>query len=68
MLFSAACVFAEVMAECKKPTPSVAMQLLESDAKINGLRQQLGPEGVRRTITNGLRHVEAKLLEKEKAV
>jgi hypothetical protein len=62
MLFSAACVFAEVMAECKKPTLRVAVGLLEEDAKDCGLWKQLGADGVRRTIANGLRHVEEKVL------
>jgi hypothetical protein len=62
MLFSAACVFAEVMAQCKKPTLRTAVGLLEGDAKDCGLWKQLGPDSVRRTIANGLRHVEEKVL------
>jgi hypothetical protein len=62
MLFSAACVVAEVMAQCKKPTLRTAVQLLEGDAKDCGLWKQLGADGVRRTIANGLRHVEEKVL------
>jgi hypothetical protein len=61
MLFSAACVFAEVMAQYKKPTLLVAVRLLEEDANC-GLWKQLGADGVRRTIANGLRHVEEKVL------
>jgi hypothetical protein len=53
------------MAECKKPTLRVTMQLLEADAKGCGLWKQLGAEGVRRTIANGLRHVEEKVLAAE---
>jgi hypothetical protein len=62
MLFSAACVFAEVMADCHKPTPKVAVDLLMGDAKDCGLTRLLGADGVRRTIANGLRHVEEKVL------
>jgi hypothetical protein len=62
MLFWAACIFAEVMAECKRPTPSVAATLLEQSAKTCGLWKTLGKDGVRRTIANGLRHVEEKML------
>jgi hypothetical protein len=61
-LFWAACIFAEVMAECKRPTPSVATKLLEQAAKACGLWKTLGSDGVRRTIANGLRHVEEKVL------
>jgi hypothetical protein len=62
MLFWAACVFGEVMHECKKPTPTVAMKLLEQSAKDCGLWKTLGRDGVRRTIANGLRYVEEKVL------
>jgi Bifunctional DNA primase/polymerase, N-terminal/Primase C terminal 2 (PriCT-2) len=63
MLFWLACVFAEVMAECNRPAPSVAMKLLEEAAKESGLWRQLGADEVRRTIANGLRHVEEKVLD-----
>ena len=55
----------EVMAECKKPTPSVAVKLLVGAAKDSGLWRQLGADEVRRTIANGLRHVEEKVLATE---
>ena len=61
-MFWAACIFAEVMAECKRPTPSVATALLEQSAKACGLWKKLGAEGVHRTIANGLAHVEEKVL------
>jgi hypothetical protein len=64
MLFWAACVFAEVMDECKKPTSSIAVKLLEGSAKACGLTRLLGREGVRQTITNGLHHVEQQILER----
>jgi hypothetical protein len=60
MLFWAACVVAEVMAETGKPKPGVARGLLEGAC--GGLRDELGREGVRRTIANGFRHVEEKVL------
>jgi hypothetical protein len=61
-LFTVACMVAELMAEIGKPKPSVAMQLLEGVCRGNGLWRELGPDEVRRTIANGLRHVEEKLL------
>jgi hypothetical protein len=64
MLFSAACVFAEVMADCHKPTLKVAVDLLMGDAKACGLTRLLGHEGVYQTITNGLYHVEQQILER----
>jgi hypothetical protein len=65
MLFSAACVFAEVIADTGKPKPSVATQLLESSARACGLWKEIGADEVRRTIANGLRHVEEKILTEE---
>jgi hypothetical protein len=65
MLFWAACVFAEVMAQHHKPTPSIATKLLEDAAKQSGLWKQLGADEVRRTITNGLHHVEKQILARE---
>jgi Bifunctional DNA primase/polymerase, N-terminal len=59
-LFCVACMVAELMAEIGKPKPGIAMQLLEGASA--GLRKTLGAEEVRRTITNGFRHVEEKLL------
>jgi hypothetical protein len=60
-LFCVSCMVAELMAEIGKPKPSVAMQLLEGACRGNGL-WRVGPDEVRRTIANGLRHVEEKLL------
>ena len=65
MLFWLACIFGEVMAECKRPTVSVAVKLLEGAAKESGLWQRIGADEVRRTIANGLRHVEEKVLATE---
>jgi hypothetical protein len=65
MLFWAACVFAEVMAQHHKPKPSIATKLLEDAAKQSGLWKKLGADEVRRTITNGLHHVEKKILARE---
>jgi Primase C terminal 2 (PriCT-2) len=61
-LFCVACMVAELMAELGKPKPSVAMQLLEGECRGNGLWRMLGPDEVKRTITNGFRWVEEKLL------
>lgn len=66
MLFSAACVCAEVIADTGKPKPSIAVALLESDCKACGLWKEIGADEVRRTITNGLRYVEEKILAEEK--
>jgi hypothetical protein len=63
-LFTVACMVAELMAEIGKPKPSVAMQLLEAASP--GLRKTLGPDEVKRTISNGFRHVEEKLLSEGK--
>jgi hypothetical protein len=60
-LFNVACVFDEIVAE-RKMKVDVAMKLLKSACGGNGLRKLLGEDGVRRTIANGLRHVEEKLL------
>jgi Bifunctional DNA primase/polymerase, N-terminal len=58
-LFDVACVFAEIVAEGRIKV-GVATQLLESACGLTGLRKMLGPEEARRTIVNGLRHVEEK--------
>jgi hypothetical protein len=63
MLFWSACTMAEVMAETGKPKPDFAVELLLSACKSSGLWRQLGDAECRRQITNGLRHVERKLLE-----
>jgi hypothetical protein len=64
MLFWGSCRCAEIIAEPKtKLTPSNAMALLESSAKVNGLWKEIGADEVRRTIANGLRHVELRLLD-----
>ena len=44
----------------------MAQTLLIGAAQGNGLWRKLGKEGVKRTIANGLRHVEEKLLETER--
>jgi hypothetical protein len=64
-LFSASCLVAEIIAQHHKPKPSFAVDFLEKAAKGNGLLKQLGADEVRRTITNGLRHVEEKILATE---
>ena len=61
-LFSVACVFAEIIAEGRLK-PSVAHDLLKSAAQSNGLWRELGAESCKRSIANGLRHVEEKLLQ-----
>jgi hypothetical protein len=38
------------------------MMFLEKAARRNGLWKAIGPDRVRRTIANGLRHVEEKVL------
>jgi hypothetical protein len=65
MLFWAACVMAEIIAEDSRLTSSVAMALLISAAHVNGLWREIGAEECRRTISNGLRHVEMKLLQED---
>jgi hypothetical protein len=57
-LFSAACLFAEIMAQ-----PGVAMKLLEQGAEDNGLKAKLGANGVRQTIERGFDHVRGKASE-----
>ena len=64
-LFSASCLVAEIIAQHHKPKPSFAVDFLEKAAKGNGLLKQLGADEVRRTITNGLRHAEEKILATE---
>ena len=61
-LFSATCLVAEIMAQNGKPKPSIAVMFLEKAAKQNGLWKAIGPDRVHRTIANGLRHVEEKVL------
>jgi hypothetical protein len=61
-LFSASCLFAEIMAEHGRPTVSDTMRLLEQAAQDNGLIKLLGKDGVRWQIANGLAHVEEKVL------
>lgn len=62
-LFRAACSMAEVVGE-KKLQQDVAAGLLESAARSCGLWSELGPEGCRRTIMNGFRHIELKLQQR----
>jgi hypothetical protein len=63
VLFNGACICAEIIAERRwKLTPSTASALLESSARVNGLWGEIGADEVRRSIANGLRHVEEKLL------
>jgi hypothetical protein len=62
-LFNGACTCAEIIAEPgSKLTPSTAKALLLSAAHTNGLLREIGKEEVHRTIANGLRWVEEKLL------
>jgi hypothetical protein len=61
-LFTVACMVGELMAEIGKPKLSVSVGLLEKAAQANGLWRMLGPDQVRRTIGNGLHHVEKKVL------
>jgi hypothetical protein len=60
MLFSVACVVAEVIAEVGKPKPAVGRQLLEGACP--KLIKEIGIDEVRRTIANAYRHVEEKFL------
>jgi Bifunctional DNA primase/polymerase, N-terminal len=60
MLFSVACVVAEVIAEVGKPKPAVGRQLLEGAGP--KLIKEIGIAEVRRTIANAFRHVEEKFL------
>ena len=64
-LFRVACVFGEIIAEGRLK-PWVAQSLLIGAAQSNGLWRELGKEGCKRTIANGLRHVEEKFLETER--
>jgi hypothetical protein len=64
-LFSASCLVAEIIARHHKPKPSFAVDFLEKAAKGNGLLEQLGADEIRRTIVNGLHHVEQKILARE---
>jgi Bifunctional DNA primase/polymerase, N-terminal len=61
-LLSASCLVPEIIAEHGKPTPTTALGLLVGAAKENGLWKEIGAHEVRRTITNGLRFVEEKML------
>ena len=63
-LFDVACVFAEIVHEGKMKV-GVATKLLEGACWGNGLRKLLGKDRVHRTIANGLRHVEEKVLAAE---
>ena len=60
MLFSVACVVAEVIAEVGKPKPAVGRQLLEGACP--KLIKEIGIDEVRRTIADAYRHVEEKFL------
>jgi hypothetical protein len=64
-LFSASCLVAEIIAQHHKPKPSVAVDFLVKAAKGNGLLKSLGEDEVRRTIVNGLHHIEQKILARE---
>ena len=64
-LFRVACVFGEIIAEGRIKV-GVAQSLLIGAAQSNGLWRELGKEGCKRTIANGLRHVEEKFLETER--
>jgi Bifunctional DNA primase/polymerase, N-terminal len=62
-LFRGACTCAEIIAERRwKLTPSTAKALLLSAASVNGLLREIGKDEVQRTIANGLRWIEEKLL------
>jgi hypothetical protein len=61
LLFWAACEAAEMVAE-GWPMVGVAQRMLEQACRDNGLWRALGDEGCRKTIANGFRHVELKLL------
>jgi hypothetical protein len=63
-LFNVACVFGEIVDEGRMKV-GVAAKLLEGACRGNGLCKLLGADGVRRTIANGLRHVEEKVLAEE---
>ena len=63
-LFSASCLVAEMLqgvhASSVKDRERLALQMLTNAARDNGLWLAVGRERVRRTITNGLVHVERK--------
>jgi Bifunctional DNA primase/polymerase, N-terminal/Primase C terminal 2 (PriCT-2) len=62
-LFWGSCRMADIIAEPRSTlTPSTATALLMSAAHFNGLLRDIGKEEVQRTIVNGLRWVEEKLL------
>ena len=61
-LFNAACTMAEIIAEGRLK-PSIAQKLLVGAAQSCGLWKELGAQAASRTIANGLRHVEEKLLQ-----
>jgi hypothetical protein len=63
MLFWAGCRVAEVMADVKKPLPSIAMQLLEGACPEPC--KTLGREEVQRVITNAFYQIEKEELEAE---
>lgn len=58
-LFDVACVFAEIVAEGRMK-PGTAMKLVEGECAANGLKRQLGAEGVRQTCANAFRWIEEK--------
>jgi hypothetical protein len=64
-LFRGACTMAEIIGEGRLKI-GVAVRLLESSARACGLWHELGADEVRRTVANGLRHVEEKILAMEK--
>jgi hypothetical protein len=61
VLFSYACLVAEIVHECGL-SPSVQAELLRSRASLTPLWKSLGSDGVERTIANAFRHVEERLL------
>ena len=63
-LFNAACTMAEIVAQGRLKS-SVAVRLLESSAQVCGLWREIGADECRRTITNGLRFAEEKILAEE---
>ena len=65
-LFAAACTMGEIIAE-DRLNLAMATDLLEGYCRPNGLWLELGPEGCRRTIMNGLRHIELKLQQRSES-
>jgi hypothetical protein len=60
-LFSWGCLCARIVDECKL-NPTRVMRLLEAAASQTSLRQALGRDGIRTTISRAFTHVEEKLL------